>query len=235
MRILLVEDHPATSRWMEAVLTKAGLNVFATGTGEEAVTLAKAYEHDVILLDLSLPDMTGHDVLRRLRAECIATPVMILTADGTAGSKVGTLQHGADDYMTKPVDRDELLARLNAIVRRTHGFADSVIRTGPLSVNIDAKVVEAGGTAIKLTKREYQFFELLSLRKSRVVSKEMFLDHLYGGLHEPCFKIVDVFICKLRRKIEDAAGAGALIETVWGRGYRLNDPGGADPALMAEA
>lgn len=224
MRVLLVEDDPATSRAMEATLTRAGLTVYATSTGEDAVDLARSYDHDLILLDLGLPDMSGREVIRRLRGERVTTPVMVLTADETADSKVSSLHHGADDYLVKPVDRQELVARAHALIRRAQGHAQSVIRIGPLALDLDAKLVAVGATPVHLTAKEYGVLELLSLRKGRTVTKEMLLNHLYGGLHEPEIKIVDVFVCKLRKKIADANRGGSLIETVWGRGYLLRDP-----------
>ena len=137
------------------------------------------------------------------------------------------LGFGADDYMTKPFHKDELVARIHAVVRRSKGHAQSVILTGELLVNLDTKTVEVGGQRVHLTGKEYQMLELLSLRKGTTLTKEMFLNHLYGGMDEPELKIIDVFICKLRKKLATAAGGKNFIETVWGRGYVLRE--GAPP------
>ncbi len=224
MRILLVEDDPTTSRSIELMLTHANLNVFATDLGEEGIDLAKLYDYDLILLDLNLPDMTGHEVLRQLRMARIETPILILSGDDATESKLKGFGFGADDYLTKPFHREELVARIHAIIRRSKGHSQSVIRTGRITVNLDTKTVEVGGSPVHLTGKEYQMLELLSLRKGTTLTKEMFLNHLYGGMDEPELKIIDVFICKLRKKLAKAADGDSHIETVWGRGYVLRDP-----------
>ena len=225
MRILLVEDDPTTSKSIEMMLQNANLNVYATDLGEEGIDLAKLYDYDLILLDLNLPDMNGHDVLRQLRLAKVETPILILSGDDDTESKLKGFGFGADDYMTKPFHRQELIARIHAIVRRSKGHAQSVIATGKFTVNLDAKTVEVDGKPVHLTGKEYQMLELLSLRKGTTLTKEMFLNHLYGGMDEPELKIIDVFICKLRKKLSEATGGENYIETVWGRGYVLRDPG----------
>ena len=224
MRVLLVEDDPTTSRSIELMLTHANLNVYATDLGEEGVDLAKLYDYDLILLDLDLPDMDGHEVLRQLRLARVETPILILTGSDDTESKIKGFGFGADDYLTKPFHREELVARIHAIIRRSKGHAQSVIHTGKVSVNLDAKTVEADGKTVHLTGKEYQMLELLSLRKGTTLTKEMFLNHLYGGMDEPELKIIDVFICKLRKKLSVATGGDNYIETVWGRGYVLRNP-----------
>ncbi len=224
MRILLVEDDPTTSRSIELMLSHANLNVYATDLGEEGIDLAKLYDYDLILLDLNLPDMNGHEVLRQLRLARIETPILILSGDDNTESKLKGFGFGADDYMTKPFHREELVARIHAIIRRSKGHSQSVIRTGRITVNLDTKTVEVMGAPVHLTGKEYQMLELLSLRKGTTLTKEMFLNHLYGGMDEPELKIIDVFICKLRKKLATATGGDSHIETVWGRGYVLRDP-----------
>jgi two-component system cell cycle response regulator CtrA len=224
MRILLVEDDPTTSRSIELMLTHANLNVYATDMGEEGIDLAKLYDYDLILLDLNLPDMNGHEVLRQLRMARVDTPILILSGVDDTENKIRGFGFGADDYLTKPFHREELVARIHAIIRRSKGHAQSVIRTGKIEVNLDAKTVDSGGQPVHLTGKEYQMLELLSLRKGTTLTKEMFLNHLYGGMDEPELKIIDVFICKLRKKLAQATGGESYIETVWGRGYVLRDP-----------
>ena len=224
MRVLLVEDDPTTSRSIEMMLTHANLNVYATDLGEEGIDLAKLYDYDLILLDLNLPDMDGHEVLRQLRLCRVETPILILTGSDDTENKIKGFGFGADDYLTKPFHREELVARIHAIIRRSKGHAQSIIHTGKIAVNLDAKTVEAGGRAVHLTGKEYQMLELLSLRKGTTLTKEMFLNHLYGGMDEPELKIIDVFICKLRKKLSEATDGDNYIETVWGRGYVLRDP-----------
>jgi two-component system cell cycle response regulator CtrA len=224
MRVLLVEDDPTTSKSIELMLTHANLNVYTTDLGEEGIDLAKLYDYDLILLDLGLPDMNGHEVLRQLRLARIDTPILILSGADDTDNKIKGFGFGADDYMTKPFHREELVARIHAIIRRAKGHSQSIISTGKIAVNLDAKTVEADGKAVHLTGKEYQMLELLSLRKGTTLTKEMFLNHLYGGMDEPELKIIDVFICKLRKKLSKATDGDNYIETVWGRGYVLRDP-----------
>ena len=215
------------SRSLELMLGGVGLEYETAGSGEDGIELARVYDYDAILLDLTLPDIPGYEVLRRLRFAKIQTPVLILTGNGEVESKVSVFDIGADDYVTKPFQRAELLARVHALVRRSKGHARSVITTGPISIDLSARTVEVYGLRIHLTGKEYAILEMLSLRKDTTLTKEMFLTHLYGGRDEPELKIVDVFICKLRKKLAQAgAGASGCIETVWGRGYALRDPEG---------
>ncbi len=235
MRILLVEDDPTTSRSIELMLTHANLNVYCTDLGEDGIDLAKLYDYDLILLDLNLPDMSGHEVLRQLRLARVETPILILSGMDDPENKLKGFGFGADDYLTKPFHREELVARIHAIVRRSKGHSQSVIRTGQVNVNLDAKTVDVDGKAVHLTGKEYQMLELLSLRKGTTLTKEMFLNHLYGGMDEPELKIIDVFICKLRKKLAEATGGQNYIETVWGRGYVLRDPTPAAARIAASA
>ncbi len=223
MHILLVEDNEVAAKSIELKLTAEGHNVFITDLGEEAIELVGLYDYDVVLLDLELDDMTGLDVLRQIRLEKVRTPVIVVTAACDIDTKVKALSAGADDFVTKPFHKAELVARINAVVRRSRGHAESIIRTGDISVNLDTRSASVGDIPIHLTPSEYKVLELLSLRKNSVLTKEMCLNHLYNGLKEPEVKIIDVFICKLRKKLAAAAGAGNQIETVWGGGYMLRD------------
>ena len=234
MRVLLIEDDAAVARGIELTLKSEGFNVYSTDLGEEGINLGKVYEQDIILLDLNLPDMSGLEVLRALRAAKVETPIMILSGSAEIETKVKTLGVGADDYVTKPFHREELVARIHAVVRRSRGHAQSVIKTGDIVVNLDGKTVEVNGERVHLTGKEYQMLELLSLRKGTTLTKEMFLNHLYGGLDEPEVKIIDVFICKLRKKLNTYAKTD-YIETVWGRGYMLRDPQPAREAAPEHA
>lgn len=224
MRVLLIEDDIATSESIELMLKSEAFNVYTTDLGEEGVDLGKLYDYDIILLDLNLPDMSGYEVLRTLRLAKVKTPILILSGLAGIEDKVRGLGFGADDYLTKPFHKDELVARIHAIVRRSKGHAQSVITTGDVTVNLDTKTVEVDTQRVHLTGKEYQMLELLSLRKGTTLTKEMFLNHLYGGMDEPELKIIDVFICKLRKKLAAATGGSNYIETVWGRGYVLRDP-----------
>jgi two-component system cell cycle response regulator CtrA len=224
MRVLLVEDDSSTAKTVELTLRAEGFVVDTTDLGEDGLEIGKLYDYDLIILDLMLPDMDGYEVLRRLRAAHILTPILILSGLSEISDKVKGLGFGADDYLTKPFNKNELTARVQAIIRRSKGHAESIIRTGRMVVNLQARTVEIDKRPIRLTGKEYAILELLSLRKGSTLTKEMFLNHLYGGIDEPELKIIDVFICKLRKKLGDALDGESYIETVWGRGYVLRDP-----------
>ena len=224
MRILLVEDDSATAQGIQLMLQSEGYICDCTDLGEDGLEIGKLYDYDIIILDLMLPDIDGYEVLRRLRAARVKTPILILSGLSDLDDKIKGLGVGADDYLTKPFDKRELIARIQAIVRRSKGHSDSIIKTGKLTVNLDTRTVEVEGQPLHLTGKEYGILELLSLRKGTTLTKEMFLNHLYGGMDEPELKIIDVFICKLRKKLANATGGDHYIETVWGRGYVLRDP-----------
>jgi len=224
MRVLLVEDDSATAASIEMMLRTEGFICDTTDLGEDGLEIGKLYDYDIIILDLMLPDIDGYEVLRRLRAARVRTPILILSGLAELDHKLKGLGFGADDFLTKPFDRRELIARIQAIVRRAKGHSESVIRTGKLTVNLDSRTVEIDSQPLHLTGKEYGILELLSLRKGTTLTKEMFLNHLYGGMDEPELKIIDVFVCKLRKKLSVATGGENYIETVWGRGYVLRDP-----------
>src|SRR4026208_588529 len=230
MRVLLIEDDSATAQSIELMLKSENFNVYTTDLGEEGVDLGKLYDYDIIMLDLNLPDMSGFEVLRSLRVSKVKTPILILSGLAGIEDKVRGLGFGADDYMTKPFHKDELVARIHAVVRRSKGHAQSVIKTGDIVVNLDAKTVEVGGMRVHLTGKEYQMLELLSLRKGTTLTKEMFLNHLYGGMGEPGHKRIDVLIWKLRKKLANATGGRNHIETGWGRGYVLREGAAGEAA-----
>jgi two-component system, cell cycle response regulator CtrA len=224
MRVLLVEDDSATAASVEMLLRRENFICDTTDLGEDGLEIGKLYDYDIILLDLMLPDIDGYEVLRRLRAARVRTPILILSGLAELDHKIKGLGFGADDFVTKPFDRRELIARIQAIVRRSKGHSESKIRTGRVVVNLESKVAEVDDRPLNLTGKEYGILELLSLRKGTTLTKEMFLNHLYGGMDEPELKIIDVFVCKLRKKIAQATGGEHYIETVWGRGYVLRDP-----------
>ena len=223
MRVLLIEDDKAVSQSIELTLKK-GMVVDVSDYGEDGLEIGKLYDYDIIILDIGLPDMTGYEVLQSLRNSKVKTPVLILSGYSSADKKVKGLGCGADDYLTKPFDNNELVARINAIVRRSKGHAESKIQIGVLEINLAAHMVNVKGKPLHLTGKEYSILELMALRKGTTLSKEQFLNHLYGGIDEPELKIIDVFICKLRKKLLELTQGEDYIVTVWGRGYMLQEP-----------
>jgi two-component system cell cycle response regulator CtrA len=234
MRVLLVEDDVTAARGVALMLKASGAVVNHADTGEEAIELSRHYEYDIVILDLMLPDIEGFEVVRRMRQARNDTPVLILSGLTRPAAKVKGLGLGADDFITKPFDRAELLARIQAVVRRSKGFSHSSVYIGPLRLNIDSREVTIDGSMVHLTGKEYSILELLVLRKGMVLTKEAFLNHLYGGMDEPEMKIIDVFVCKLRKKLA-LAGADHMIGTVWGRGYMIRDPATPLSKAMASA
>ena len=232
MRVLLVEDDLTTARGIAMMLKNSSMIADTASTGEEALELAALYDYDIIILDIMLPDMEGYEVVRRLRGNRVETPVLILSGLSRPQAKVRAFGMGADDFITKPFDQQELMARVHAIIRRAKGFSQPMLAVGPLSLNLGSREVRVDGREVHLTGKEYAILELLTLRKGLVLTKEVFLNHLYGGIDEPEAKIIDVFICKLRKKLAQA-GAGELIGTVWGRGYVLRDPAGSAARFSA--
>lgn len=223
MRVLLIEDDSSTARSIELALAAEGIICDTAEVGEEGVEIGRIYDYDIILLDLMLPDIDGYQVLLRLRSAKVKTPILILSGLSSVDQKVRGLGFGADDYLTKPFNKDELIARIQAIVRRSKGHSESVVRFDKVAINLDTRHVEVNGIQVHLTNKEYDILELLALRKGSVLTKEMFLNHLYSSMDEPEIKIIDVFVCKLRKKLADASGGVNYIETVWGRGYMLKD------------
>lgn len=223
MRVLLVEDNSDIASSIELTLASEGIICEVVEFGTEGIEIAKIYNYDLIILDLMLPDISGFEVLLRLRSAKVKTPILILSGITTVDQKIKGLTCGADDYITKPFDREELIARIYAIVRRSKGHSESVVRFDKVSIHLDTRIVEVDGTRVHLTNKEYAILELLVLRRGTVLNKEMFLDHLYSSVDEPETKIIDVFVCKLRKKLADAAGGTNYIDTVWGRGYMLKE------------
>ena len=226
MRVLHVEDDSVTAASIAMMLRAEDFIVDTTDLGEDVLEISKLHDYDIIILDLMLPGIDGYEVLRRLRAGGVQTPTLILSALASPGPEAGIkgLAIGADDFLAKPFDRRELIARIQTVVRRAKVDSEAAIRIGKLLLHLDRQTVEVDGQRLPLTRKEYGILELLSMRKGAVLTKEAFLGHLYGGMDEPEPKIIDVFMCKLRKKLRRATGGENYIENVWGRGYVLRDP-----------
>jgi len=225
MNILVIEDDAAVRDSIELMLKVHGWEVFGTDSGEDGLSLAQQSAFDLVLLDLNLPDINGMDVLKALRKANIATPVMVMSGDATSTIKVATLRAGADDCIAKPFHREELVARIKAVTRRSKAQSRSIIELGDVVVDLDSKIVEAAGVRVGLTIKEYEILELLLLRRGSTLSKGALIEHLYNGMDEPEQKIIDVFVCKLRKKLSAATPGINYIKTVWGLGYCWSDAG----------
>ncbi|WP_439392593.1 response regulator transcription factor [Bradyrhizobium sp. PMVTL-01] len=224
MRVLLIEKDPAVAQSIELWLKSERFNVYTTDDGEEGLDLAKLYDYDIVICG-NTPSATHDDTVLSMRKANVRTPVIVLANRNAPELVARSLSRGADDYTSSPFHRDEMVARIHAVVRRSKGHAASTIQTGSMLLNLDTRTVSVDGQSVPLTGKEYQMLELLSLRKGTTLTKEMFLNHLYGGMDEPELKIIDVFICKLRKKLSRAGlEAGDVVRTIWGRGYMLEDP-----------
>ena len=235
MRVLLVEEDLIAARGITLMLKAAGAVVDQTDSGEDALELLRHYEYDIVLLDLALPDIEGFEVVRRMRIARNDTPVLVLSGITLPQARVKALSLGADDFITKPYDKAELLARMQAVVRRSKGFSQPTVRLGRLELNLDSREVAIDGRDIHLTGKEYSILELLVLRKGMVLTKEAFLNHLYGGMDEPEVKIIDVFVCKLRKKARQSRRRGHHRNDLGPRLYdpRTRHPGDLHPSLRA--
>lgn len=218
MRILVVEDEQALQDQLHRQLTGAGYVVDVAGDGEEGLYYGREYDYDAAVIDLGLPKMDGSQLIATLRAEERRFPVLILTARGHWQDKVSGLEAGADDYLTKPFHMEELLARLNALVRRAAGYASPVISEGPISLDTAKKELRLDDAPIELTAYEYKVLEYLMLNPSRVVSKTELTDHLYEQDFDRDSNVIEVFVGRLRKKLDPVNP----IRTVRGQGYRFS-------------
>ncbi|WFE76290.1 response regulator transcription factor [Roseinatronobacter sp. S2] len=223
MKVLIVEDDGLMAQTIAALLGQRKFNATIVSDGRSALEMMELYPFDAVLLDLRLKRESGLDVLREARRKGISYPILILSGDMEISTKVEALGAGADDYITKPFKIDELSARILAVVRRANGHINTKVTIGDLVIDLDARIVTAHGNMLTLTSKEYDILETLALRKGRTLSKDMLMSQLYGGVDEPSIKIIDVFICKLRKKLSDALDGNCPIQTVWGRGYMIKE------------
>ncbi len=223
MRILLIEDQIPLIKALRQGLEEEGFAVDTATDGEEGDAKARTTPYDVIVLDIQLPKIDGLTLLKRWRAGGINTHVLMLTARGTTDDKIAGLNSGADDYLTKPFELDELLARLRALIRRGHQKKDPFIRVHDLTIDTAARSVSRGSKKISLTPREYALLEFLAFHAGTVVTRTMIWEHLYDEYDENTSNVVDVYIRYLRNKI-DKGFENALIMTKWGEGYMLRGP-----------
>jgi two-component system, cell cycle response regulator CtrA len=219
MRLLLVEDDKLMAQMIAALLVKKEFKVTTVHTKNEAIENLQAFQFDAVVLDLRLRGESGLDVLTAARSKEIMTPFIVLSGDLDTDSKVAALRAGADDYVTKPFKVEELAARILAVIRRTNGHISTCIELGPLSLDLEEKLAQVNGEPLNLTRKEYELLEALILRSGRTLSKDTILSLLYGGMDEPNPKIIDVFVCKLRKKLSDALNGVSPIRTVYGIGY----------------
>lgn len=222
MLVLHVGEKPFRRAGDAEAVRKRGVRAERARSGEEAMEFLRLYEYDIVLLDLDLPDMNGHELIRRIRGAHLGVPVLAISDTVPARIRAQALDLGADDFLSGPCDMDELLARMRAIIRRSQGHTNSCLRFGCVELNMESHDVQVNGARLPLSRREYAVLELLFLRQGVILSKGTFLNHLYCGVEEPEMKTIDVIICRLRKKLAKA-GVPALIDTVWGSGYILRE------------
>jgi two-component system response regulator PhoP len=220
VRILVVEDEPALQQQLKHELEAQEYTVDATGDGKEALYFATDYPFDAAVVDLGLPGLSGLEVIARLRARGSRLPILILTARGRWQDKVQGLEAGADDYLTKPFQMEELLARLKALLRRAAGSTQDILQCGPITLNLSAQQVSVNGSEVELTSFEYRLLEHLARSRGRVLSKDDLAAHLYPHDEERDSNVIEVLIGRLRRKL-DPDGTLQPLETLRGRGYRF--------------
>lgn len=230
MRVLHVEDDELAARGAAVMLRRNGFTVDSAWTGGEALEMVGLAPYDGMLLDLGLPDMIGTDVIRRMRRAGNETPVLMVTGTNGQSSRIAAFDVGADDYVIKPFDGAEVVARLRAIIRRSHGYSHRLLSARNIVLDQDRSEVSFEGRRIHLTRKEYAVLELLMLRRGRLVPKWHIIGHLYGGLDEPSSRTVEVFVCGLRKKIAGLGGPDC-IRTVPGQGYTID----ADIGIMVPA
>ncbi len=222
MKILIVEDDTVIADAIGITLSQAGYHHMHAKSIEEALNELGHNHVDAVLLDINLPDGDGTRLTRLIRKSHLPAPILVISENSRVDNRITALSAGADGYLTKPFDRFELLAHLEAI-RRANGHASALISAGNLTLDLNRNMITIDGKFVPLTQKEYQIVQLLCMRKGTVLSKEAFISHIYGGIDEPDSKIIDVFICKLRRKLEKSGLRKATIDTVWGQGYVLKD------------
>jgi DNA-binding response OmpR family regulator len=220
VRVLLVEDHKPLSRALKRGLEEEGFAVDVGEDGEEADYKARSASYDVIILDLMLPKVDGLTLLKQWRKDGVNTHILVLTAKDTTQDKVKGLDLGADDYLTKPFQLEELLARLRVLVRRSHQVKDPILRVHDLEIDTSARTVKRGGQMVHLTPREFALLQFLAFHRGKVVTRTMIWEHLYDEYDENTSNVVDVYIRYLRTKI-DKGHDKPLILTRWGEGYML--------------
>jgi len=220
VRLLIVEDDEALRASLAGALRERGFTIDEAGTVAEGTYFSQEFDPALAIVDLGLPDRSGTELVRNLRADGRALPILILTARDHWQDKVEGLNAGADDYVVKPFNIDELLARINALLRRSAGHAQPVIRHGPIALDMQAQEVSVSGRSVTLTAYEYRLIEVLLLRAGQVVTKAALTDQLYDQDFERDSNVVEVLITRLRKKLDPDRSIG-LIETLRGRGYRI--------------
>ncbi len=234
MHVLVVDDDTRLRELLKKYLSENGFRVTVANDAAAARATLRGLTFDLIVLDVMMPGENGFDLTASLKTVS-SVPILLLTAMGEPDDRVAGLEQGADDYLTKPFDMRELAARMDAILRRAEPDPDKTLRVGPLNVNIGRHTAEIDGRALSLSPKEFAILEILCQRRGEALHKEAIMGHLYGGMDVPAAKIVDVFVCKLRKKLQAASEGGIQIDTVWGFGYVLRFRGTDSSAGLPKA
>lgn len=224
MKILLIDDDSTLIKSVELALAKESMVLDCAVSAEEGENFAQVYKYSLIILDVLLEDANGIELLKKLRGMKIEVPIIILSGVNDPDKKVEALKNGADDYLTKPFNVEELVARIKAVIRRSQGHSENAISIGDMVIDFDKHITKIGDITVNLTSKEQELLEFMALKKNSAINKESFLEHLYNGLDEPDLRVIDVFICKMRKKLNLISGGKNYIDTIWGRGYILQDP-----------
>jgi two-component system cell cycle response regulator CtrA len=223
MRILLIEDSQETTDKICKLLNTKEIIIDSCDFAQKAFDMCSLYEYNLIILEQMLETVSGDNLTAQLREKGVKTPILIISRSTDIDKKISALRKGADDYIVQPFNTQEFLARIKAVVRRSNGYAHNKMKIGELEIDLSEQKVYYDGEMISLTKKEYLILEFLFLKKGSTLNKDRFLNHLYSLSDEPEAKIIDVFICKLRKKLEKASGGKNFIQTDWGRGYYINE------------
>lgn len=236
-RILIVDDERSMREFVSILLKKQGYEIELATSGDEAVTRIDEVEEsfDLVLTDLKMPGKSGLDVLEHAKRVDPSTQVILMTAYATSDTAVAAMKQGARDYVTKPFKVDELVARIHAVDRRAKRANSQEIRLGRLTLRLQDRCAIVGDATLNLTRKEFDLLEALASQKGRTLNKEAILERIYGGRDEPQPKIIDVFVCKLRKKLADALGGDGVIRTVWGQGYTIEEPSMASTPRVKRA
>ncbi len=225
INLLIIEDDVSTAKSIQLGLVSCGVHCDLAYNGHDGMYMARSSKYHIILLDMMLPDIEGNEIIQNLRIQGIRTPIIVLSALSHPEQKIKALRLGADDYMTKPFSKEELIARIHAILKRSVKDNKSIVNIGKITIDFSRHIIKINGNQVKLTDKEYAFIELLILRRHKFTNHNQIISHLYGNHSGTPLRAINVFVCRVRKKFETISGGYNFIQTIWGSGYRLVEDG----------